>query len=447
MAKGAGMIHPRLATMLVVITTDYPLAPGEPESFLRPAVARSFNRISVDGDCSTNDAVVLLANGASGAARDDEAFAAALDEVCTDLARQVVADGEGATVVLEIGVTGAATTAEAEAIARRIATSPLVKTAAFGHDPNWGRVLMAAGSAPFGDGFAQLDTDRLTVAFDGVAVFVDGAPTGSGPGALRRGLPDRPSARSRRRRRRLPRLRPHLRLRAHQRGVHDVSRIVLKLGGRVAAAAAAEALALRAQGHDVVVVHGAGPQITAEMERRGIAPIVRRRPARDDGRGARGRPRLARRGQRRGLRRDRRRRPCRSSATRSGFRPSRWRRSGSSATRLPSAPPAVVEALAAGRIPVVAPLAASRRASLNVNADEAAAALAVGLGAERIVFVSDVPGVLMEGAVIEHIAVDDADRMLGDGTFEGGIVPKLEAAVLATRGGVRASIGATEVVA
>jgi glutamate N-acetyltransferase/amino-acid N-acetyltransferase len=181
MAKGAGMIHPRLATMLVVITTDYPLAEGEVADFLRPAVARSFNRISVDGDCSTNDAVILLANGASGVDRDDDAFAAALDEVCGDLARQVVVDGEGATVVLEIGVNGAASTAEAEAIARRIATSPLVKTAAFGHDPNWGRVLMAAGSAPYGDGFAQLDTERLTVAFGGVAVFADGSPTGSVP--------------------------------------------------------------------------------------------------------------------------------------------------------------------------------------------------------------------------------------------------------------------------
>jgi glutamate N-acetyltransferase / amino-acid N-acetyltransferase len=181
MAKGAGMIHPRLATMLAVITTDYPLTAGEAEEFLRPAVARSFNRISVDGECSTNDAVILLANGASGAERDDDAFAAALEEVCADLARQVVADGEGATVVLEIGVNGAASAAEAEAIARRIATSPLVKTAAFGHDPNWGRVLMAAGSAPHGDGFAELDTERLTVAFGGVAVFAHGSPTGSVP--------------------------------------------------------------------------------------------------------------------------------------------------------------------------------------------------------------------------------------------------------------------------
>ena len=174
MAKGAGMIHPCLATMLVVITTDYPLDEGESETFLRPAVERSFNRISVDGDCSTNDAVVLLANGASNAPRDDQAFAAALDEVCADLARQIVADGEGATVVIEIGVSGAATDAEAEAIARRIATSPLVEAAAFGHDPNWGRVLAAAGSAPQSGGFARLETDRLTVAFNGVPVFATG---------------------------------------------------------------------------------------------------------------------------------------------------------------------------------------------------------------------------------------------------------------------------------
>jgi glutamate N-acetyltransferase/amino-acid N-acetyltransferase len=183
MAKGAGMIHPCLATMLAVITTDYPLDEGEAAAFLRPAVERSFNRISVDGDCSTNDAVVLLANGASDAPRDDAAFATALQTVCSDLARQIVADGEGATVVLEIMVTAAASDAEAEAVARRVATSPLVKTAAFGRDPNWGRVLAAAGSAPFNGGFAQLDPERLAVAFDGTPVYADGAPTGLVPEA------------------------------------------------------------------------------------------------------------------------------------------------------------------------------------------------------------------------------------------------------------------------
>jgi glutamate N-acetyltransferase/amino-acid N-acetyltransferase len=185
MAKGAGMIHPCLATMLAVVTTDYPLEPGEADGFLRPAVESSFNRISVDGECSTNDAVVLLANGAGGvAARDsaqDEIFAEALGELCGDLARQIVQDGEGATVLLEIVVTSASSAEEAHAIARRIATSPLVKTAAFGHDPNWGRVLAAAGSAHWNGGFAHLDPERLSVSFDGTPVFAQGAPTGTTP--------------------------------------------------------------------------------------------------------------------------------------------------------------------------------------------------------------------------------------------------------------------------
>jgi glutamate N-acetyltransferase/amino-acid N-acetyltransferase len=184
MAKGAGMIHPRLATMLAVVTTDYPLDAGEPGAFLRAAVDESFNRISVDGECSTNDAVVLLANGVSGVERTparDAQFAQALGEVCDALAREIVSDGEGSTVLLEISVTGAASDAEAEAVARRIATSPLVKTAAFGRDPNWGRVLAAAGSAPFNGGFAHVETERLSVSFDGAPVFVRGEPTGARP--------------------------------------------------------------------------------------------------------------------------------------------------------------------------------------------------------------------------------------------------------------------------
>jgi glutamate N-acetyltransferase/amino-acid N-acetyltransferase len=184
MAKGAGMIHPCLATMLAVLTTDYALDPGEPMSFLRPAVDASFNRISVDGECSTNDAVVLLANGASGVERTverDAELAAAVGQVCASLAREIVADGEGATVLLEIDVAGAASDDEAAAVARRIATSPLVKTAAFGRDPNWGRVLAAVGSAPFNGGFANVDADRLTVSFDGIDVYRRGEPTGVRP--------------------------------------------------------------------------------------------------------------------------------------------------------------------------------------------------------------------------------------------------------------------------
>jgi glutamate N-acetyltransferase / amino-acid N-acetyltransferase len=181
MAKGSGMIHPDLATMLAVVTTDYPLAPGEALRYLRAAVDESFNSITVDGECSTNDTVVLLANGASGESRDDDAFAAALHSVCAELAAQIVADGEGATVVADIRVSGAATPAEAKAIARRIATSPLVKTALHGRDANWGRVLAAAGSAPYNGGYARLDPKLVTLDFDGVRVLERGTPLGLEP--------------------------------------------------------------------------------------------------------------------------------------------------------------------------------------------------------------------------------------------------------------------------
>jgi len=156
-------------------------SPSTEIEFLRPAVDESFNSISVDGECSTNDAVVLLANGASGCARNDASFTAAVREVCAGLAAQIVADGEGATVLLEIEVAGAATEEDATAIARRIATSPLVKTAAFGRDANWGRVLAAAGSAPSNGGFAKLDPGSVSLRFNGTQVFTAGAPTALEP--------------------------------------------------------------------------------------------------------------------------------------------------------------------------------------------------------------------------------------------------------------------------
>jgi glutamate N-acetyltransferase / amino-acid N-acetyltransferase len=184
MAKGAGMIHPDLATMLSVITTDYPLTPGETAGILRPAVDDTFNAITIDGDCSTNDTVILLANGASGIERtpeSDASFSAALLEACSDLARQIVADGEGATVLAEINVRGAVNGQQAKAIAQRIATSMLVKTALFGHDANWGRVLMAAGSAPFNGDYADIDADRATLRYNDTIVLDHGSPTNVEP--------------------------------------------------------------------------------------------------------------------------------------------------------------------------------------------------------------------------------------------------------------------------
>ena len=184
MAKGAAMIHPKLATMLAIVTTDYPLDEGEPEEFLHSAVERSFNRISVDGDCSTNDTVILLANGASGIERSDASdreLARLLGQVCHQLAEQIVKDAEGFTVLLKVDVRGGASEAQATAIAARIASSPLVKTAAFGHDPNWGRVMMAAGSAPWQGGYAELDPSKVTLAFNGTKVLVGGAPIDATP--------------------------------------------------------------------------------------------------------------------------------------------------------------------------------------------------------------------------------------------------------------------------
>ena len=147
-AKGSGMIHPRMATMLAVLTTDAALGPAALQRALAAAVARSFNRVSVDGDMSTNDTVLLLASGRAGhPPRGDQAFTAALTDVCVALARQIARDGEGATRLVEIAVGGARDEAQAHRVADAIARSPLVKTAIHGGDPNWGRILAAAGAS------------------------------------------------------------------------------------------------------------------------------------------------------------------------------------------------------------------------------------------------------------------------------------------------------------
>ncbi len=215
--------------------------------------------------------------------------------------------------------------------------------------------------------------------------------------------------------------------------------VVLKLGGRVAAGTVRDALAQIDA--PVLVVHGAGPQITAEMARRGIEPVFvrgRRMTTPDvlavvcesleavnaEVCAAIGPTALGLRGDAIGL------------------RARQVEELGLVGEPEPDAPGALLEALAAGRVPVVAPLA---EGPLNVNADEAAAALALGLGAGRILFVSDVPGVLVEGTLARVLPADEAEAGLDAGAFEGGIVPKLVAAVRAARGGVHASIGATEV--
>ena len=162
MAKGSGMIHPDMATMLSVLTTDADISPAILDELLRDSVDLSFNRISVDGDTSTNDTVLVFANGASGVTVEDNAsltaFREALNHVCLVLAQAIIRDGEGVTKFITLQITGATDEGEALRVARAIATSPLVKTAFAGGDPNWGRILAAAGRAG-----VNLEPDRLTL--------------------------------------------------------------------------------------------------------------------------------------------------------------------------------------------------------------------------------------------------------------------------------------------
>lgn len=173
-AKGSGMIHPNMATLLAFVTTDAAVEPGDLRRIVSRAADTTFNAISVDGDTSTNDTLLVLANGASGVApkgADLAAFEEGVRAVCADLARMIVADGEGATKVFEVRVRGAASAADARLAARTITNSNLVRTAIHGGDPNWGRVLAAAGRSG-----ARVDDRKASVRIGDLYVYRSGAP-------------------------------------------------------------------------------------------------------------------------------------------------------------------------------------------------------------------------------------------------------------------------------
>ncbi len=187
MAKGAGMIHPMMATMLAFITTDAAVAPSCLRRILRESVEKSFNRISVDGDRSTNDSVFILASGLAGNAvierensRAGRLFAGALDEVTATLAEKIVRDGEGASKLIEIKVRGARDGREAKRLGFAVANSPLFKTAMYGEEPNWGRILSAIGGSD-----VAFRPERVSVVLQGKQVFRRGAPAGISEGVLR----------------------------------------------------------------------------------------------------------------------------------------------------------------------------------------------------------------------------------------------------------------------
>ncbi len=172
MAKGAGMIHPRLATMLAVITTDAQLSAAQLDKILRRVVERTFNCLTVDGDTSTNDMVLVMANGASGTKLDRRSivsFERGLERVCAELARSIARDGEGATKFVEIHVKGAQSFDDARRVAKSIAHSPLVKTALYGEEFNWGRILCAAGYSG-----VAFNPERITMSLCGIPIFRNG---------------------------------------------------------------------------------------------------------------------------------------------------------------------------------------------------------------------------------------------------------------------------------
>lgn len=174
-AKGAGMIAPNMATMLAFITTDAEIPHAQLQPILARVVDATFNSITVDGDTSTNDSVIMLANGASGVRLSEAslgAFEEALYQVCEYLAKRIVRDGEGATKLFEVKVVGADSRESARKIARTIAESLLVKTAIHGGDPNWGRVIAAAGRAG-----VPIDVNQMALTMQGVRVFENGQPT------------------------------------------------------------------------------------------------------------------------------------------------------------------------------------------------------------------------------------------------------------------------------
>jgi len=184
-AKGAGMIHPHMATMLSYITTDAAVAPAALQSMLRTAVNQSFNRITVDGDTSTNDSVIALASGESEATirpgtPTAKHFLNGLTEICQGLARMIVKDGEGASKVARIEVRGARNASDAERVARAVANSPLVKTALAGGDPNWGRIVCAAGYSG-----AAIDPAKVDVRVNGLYLCRHGVHAGFDEGAAK----------------------------------------------------------------------------------------------------------------------------------------------------------------------------------------------------------------------------------------------------------------------
>ena len=503
-AKGSGMIAPELATMLAFVTTDAAITPDALQTALAGAMAGTFNMLTVDNDMSTNDAVFALANGMARntpitrTSREYAAFADALCAICTDLARAIAEDGEGATKLLEVTVRGGPDEATLRDCARAIAGSNLVKAAMFGADPNWGRVLATVGARAGSRGYA-VDPFAATVTIQGAAVFANGAPTGDGSvGAARE------DARAARHDRRAPpRRRDPDRARVGLRFSYDYvkinadytsltsaspdgtvskddrltnyspgfkrallvealsyiskftgTRAVIKYGGAamvkdsLKAAFANDINLLRSAGLLPVVVHGGGPEITHTLEKLGsgrsefidgqritgpddlkvvemvltgkvnteLVSLLNQRTAKAVGIS----------GKDAGLLR------AKKLLSKDG-------RDLGMVGEVESVNAELLETLLAkAYVPIVSPIGMGEDGqAYNINADTAAAAIAVALRAEKLIYLTDVAGILENGELITDIRASELRAKIASGAIKGGMVAKANAALSALAGGVQ----------
>ena len=504
-AKGAGMIHPNMATTLAFVVTDAAASPAWLQATLRALADETFNQISVDRDTSTNDSLVVLANGAAGAppvegpGPDADALAGALGAVLLDLARAIAADGEGATRLVTATARAAASLVQARTVARAVVASNLVKAAFYGADPGWGRVLSAAASAgvPF-------DPLLVTLRVMDTLVFERGTPVAFDAADVRRriagakevtvdldlGVPGGPSAAAWG----CDLSYEYVRINADYAGVMAAPatgaavldprlasrttgmkvnllvealsyidrfkgmRVVVKYGGAAMVQAdlkdrfARDVRLLTSVGLTPIIVHGGGPEIsralaelklpsdfvdglrvTGETEMGVIERVLTGQVNKDVV------ARLARAGVR----------AVGVSGKDGGLLTARrlplhQPRDGGPARDLgfvgepERVDPAVLDALVAGGfVPVISPVASSDDGeTLNLNADAAAAAIAVAIHARKLLYLTDVPGVLRGTTVIPEMTPGDLTRGMADGTFSGGMLPKAASILAAIAGGV-----------
>ncbi len=502
-AKGSGMIAPELATMLGFITTDAAIGPAALQAALVRAMGGSFNMLTVDNDMSTNDAVFALANGLAQnpelleGTPDFALFEAAIHDVCTDLARAIAEDGEGATKLLEVTVRGATSEEIGRDFARAIAGSSLVKAAMFGADPNWGRVLATVGAR---DGSQKFGAEpmRATVSIQGSEVFANGAPTGMDSAALRAKMreptilidvafPGDPKTLARAwgcdlsydyvkinadytsltsaapdgtvtKDDRLTNYSPGFKRALLVEALSYISkfagtRAVVKYGGAamvkdsLKVAFANDINLLRSAGLLPIVVHGGGPEITHTLEKLGsgrsefvdgqritgpedvkvvemvltgkvnteLVQLLNQRTAKAVG--------LS--GKDAGLLR------AKKLLSREG-------RDLGMVGEVESVDAELLETLLGkAYVPVISPIGMGEDGqAYNINADTAAAAIAVALKAGKLIYLTDVAGILENGELISEIRASQLRAKIASGAIKGGMVAKATAALAALDGGV-----------